>query len=143
MRKVDLNRGAQVEPGHNGRVSTRIVLIRHAAVDTDGRLCGSFDVPLTDAGRAHVKSAIDGYPKQPVPQALYASSLARALEVGSELGRAWGLDPRVVEWAREIHCGDAEGMPLQVLQRELPELWARNQAQTDERFAWPGGETYA
>jgi broad specificity phosphatase PhoE len=128
--------------GHNGYVSTRIVLIRHAAVDTTGRLCGSFDVPLNQAGRAHVKSIVEVHRKKPLPHALYTSSLTRALEVGSELGRAWNLEPQVVEWAREIHCGDVEGMPLQQLQRQFPELWACNEAQTDGGFAWPGGETY-
>jgi broad specificity phosphatase PhoE len=34
-------------------------------------------------------------------------------------------------------------MPLEVLQRTFPELWARNLAQDDEAFAWPGGEAYA
>ncbi len=33
-------------------------------------------------------------------------------------------------------------MPLERLQREFPDLWARNEAQTDDEFVWPGGETY-
>ena len=124
-------------------MTTRIVLIRHAAIDTGRRLCGSLDVPLAPAGRAHLKSVIEAERKKPVPHALYTSSLARAREVGLELGRAWDLEPRMVEWAREIHCGDVEGLPLHQLQRDLSALWARNQAQTDNGFAWPGGETYA
>jgi broad specificity phosphatase PhoE len=48
----------------------------------------------------------------------------------------------VAEWAREIHCGEIEGIPLDGLQREHPALWARNQAQVDDGFAWPGGESY-
>jgi broad specificity phosphatase PhoE len=67
----------------------------------------------------------------------------RALEVACALGRAWEIAPRLAEWAREIHCGDVEGMPLAQLQRDFPEMWARNEAQTDDAFAWPGGETYA
>jgi 2,3-bisphosphoglycerate-dependent phosphoglycerate mutase len=124
-------------------VTTRIKLIRHAAIDTGRRLCGSLDVPLTAAGRAHVHSLIDLGRKQPVPHALYSSSLTRAVEVASALGRSWSIEPRLVEWAREIHCGDLEGIPLHDLQRDHPEIWARNQAQTDDGFAWPGGETYA
>jgi alpha-ribazole phosphatase/probable phosphoglycerate mutase len=34
-------------------------------------------------------------------------------------------------------------MPLEQLQREFPNVWARNQAQVEDTFAWPGGETYA
>jgi broad specificity phosphatase PhoE len=46
-------------------------------------------------------------------------------------------------WAREIDCGDVEGMPLEHLQQRLPDVWTRNEAQLDDNFAWPGGETYA
>ena len=34
-------------------------------------------------------------------------------------------------------------MPFDQLRREFPALWVRNQAQTDDAFAWPGGESYA
>jgi broad specificity phosphatase PhoE len=53
------------------------------------------------------------------------------------------LEPQPAEWAREIHCGTVEGTPLAQLQHDLPEYWTRNEAQTDESFAWPGGESYA
>jgi broad specificity phosphatase PhoE len=33
-------------------------------------------------------------------------------------------------------------MLLDQLQRQFPDLWHRNQTQTDETFAWPGGEAY-
>ncbi len=54
----------------------------------------------------------------------------------------WGLEPHAADWAREIHCGDVEGMPLEQLRRDFPEAWSRNEAQTQDTFAWPGGETY-
>jgi broad specificity phosphatase PhoE len=125
------------------RVATCIVLVRHGLIDTASRLCGSFDVPLTHAGRAQVEAIVRQRPTAPVPDVLYTSTLRRASDVASALGRAWAREPRPVEWAREIHCGDVEGMPLVDLQRQCPELWARNLAQDDDAFAWPGGETYA
>ena len=82
-------------------------------------------------------------PTAPVPDVLYTSTLRRASDVAAALGRAWAREPRRVEWAREIHCGEVEGMPLEDLQRERPALWARNLAQNEDAFAWPGGETYA
>jgi broad specificity phosphatase PhoE len=63
--------------------------------------------------------------------------------VARELGRLWGLVPEPVDWAREIHCGDVEGMRLDELQRRFPDLWTRHEAQLENTFAWPGGETYA
>jgi broad specificity phosphatase PhoE len=79
----------------------------------------------------------------PPPDGLFTSTLGRAVEVAHELGRAWGLEPEPASWAREIDCGEFEGMPLERLQRDFPRLWSRNQAQVDDTFAWPGGETYA
>ena len=121
---------------------TRIVLIRHASTETDGRLCGSFDVPLSPVGQVQLEALVGRPPKQAAPVALGTSTLRRATEVAAALGRAWALEPQAAEWAREIHCGDVEGMPLQQLQRDFAELWRRNEAQADETFAWPGGESY-
>jgi broad specificity phosphatase PhoE len=42
----------------------------------------------------------------------------------------------------EIHCGEFEGRPIEDVRASYPGLWARNQAQNDEHFYWPGGETY-
>ncbi len=127
----------------NGNVSTRILLIRHASTDTGGRLCGSYDISLSPAGRAELEAHVRRVDGRVRPDALFTSTLRRAHEVACALGRAWGVDPQPAEWAREIHCGRVEGVPLQQLQRQLPELWARNEAQDDDGFAWPGGETYA
>ena len=124
-------------------MSTRLVLIRHAASDAGGRLCGSFDVPLTPAGRAQLRALLRQPRRRPVPDALITSALTRARDVAAALGRVWGLTPALADWAREIHCGDVEGMPLSKIEHELPEIWARNVAQADDAFAWPGGETYA
>ena len=118
------------------------MLIRHAPTDTAGRLCGTLDLPLTAAGRAQLIETIDRRPISKVPAALYTSPLTRAREVADALGRAWNLDPRLAPWAREIECGAVEGMPLDRLRRQYPDLWARNEAQDDETFAWPGGESY-
>jgi probable phosphoglycerate mutase len=126
----------------NGQVFTRIVLIRHGLTDSRSRLCGSFDVPLTPEGEARVHALLQYCARYAAPDALFTSTLTRARDVAMALGRAWTLEPQLAEWAREIHCGDVEGMPLAQLQRDFPDLWARNQAQVDDAFAWPGGETY-
>jgi broad specificity phosphatase PhoE len=124
-------------------VATHLVLIRHAAVDTQSRLCGSFDLPLSPAGRADLDALVGGPSRGEAPVALFTSTLKRATEVACGLGRVWGLEPEPAPWAREIDCGDAEGVLFEDLKKRLPEVWTRNQAQLDENFAWPGGETYA
>ena len=122
---------------------TRIVLIRHASTDTGSRLCGSFDVALSPAGQRQLREMIERPAHRAAPDALFTSTLARARQVADALAPVWMLRPHSADWAREIHCGELEGIPLQHLQREFPELWLRNEAQADETFAWPGGESYA
>lgn len=119
-----------------------MLLIRHASTDTGGRLCGWFDVPLSPEGRAQVDAIRPRLARRTAADVLLTSTLRRATHVADALGRVWELQPKPAEWAREIHCGAAEGMPLDQLQREFPDLWSRNEAQVDDTFAWPGGETY-
>ncbi len=126
----------------NDDMVTRILLIRHAPIDSGLRLCGSLDVPLSPIGERALQVLTERPPRR-IPDALFTSTLSRACAVAVALGRRWALSPQPAEWAREIHCGEFEGMPLEVIQRDFPELWARNAAQTDETFAWPSGETYA
>jgi broad specificity phosphatase PhoE len=123
-------------------VVTQILLIRHASTDTSGLLCGSFDVPLSPAGEVQLLELVARVPRQAAPNVLLTSTLRRARQVAAALGRAWALVPKPAAWAREIHCGDVEGMPLERLRREFGDLWMRNEAQNDETFAWPGGESY-
>jgi probable phosphoglycerate mutase len=77
------------------------------------------------------------------PDALYRSTLRRAQDVAAALGRVWMREPQRAEWAREIHCGDVEGMLLEDVRRRFPDLWARNEAQNDDTFAWSDGESYS
>ena len=119
-----------------------MVLIRHAAVDAGARLCGSLDLPLSPIGRADVRALLRRLTQAVAPEALLSSTLNRAKEVACELGHSWRLDVRLADWAREIDCGEFEGMPFAQLQRDFPDLWTRNEAQVDDAFGWPGGETY-
>jgi broad specificity phosphatase PhoE len=121
----------------------RIVLIRHASTETDGRLCGAFDVSLSTVGLDELAAVLGKTRTRRAPDVLLTSTLRRAHDVARALGRAWGLRPQLADWAREIHCGTVEGMRLDHVQREWPDHWRRNEAQADEGFAWPGGETYA
>lgn len=121
---------------------TRIALIRDASSDTGGRLCGSSDVPLSPAGQGELQARVGRLRGQAAPDALSASTWRRASDVAAAPGQVWGLEPQPAEWAREIHCGAVEGAPLVQLQRDLPEYWTRSEAQTDESFGWPGGESY-
>ena len=121
---------------------TSLLLIRHGDVDYGSRLCGACDVPLSPLGRVRLDALVKRSPAHPAPNALYTSPLTRARDVATALGRAWSLQPQIIDAVREIHCGSVEGMRLDDLQRLHPQLWASNTAQMDDEFRWPGGERY-
>jgi broad specificity phosphatase PhoE len=74
--------------------------------------------------------------------AIYASPLRRAWDTATAAGVALGVQPRRYDGLREICCGWLDGLQLADIRARFPTLWHRNLAQTDDRFAWPGGESY-
>jgi broad specificity phosphatase PhoE len=124
---------------------TRLVLIRHAHADTGtppGRLCGSFDVPLSRCGRAQIHALDNRRVRADRPGVMYTSPLTRARKTAWAISGLWQVRPRVHAALTEIHCGHVEGMWIPDVQREYPEVWKRNLEQADDDFAWPGGESY-
>lgn len=121
---------------------TRLLLIRHAHIDSRARLCGALDVPLSARGEAQLCELMTRTPRHPPPAALYTSPLGRARQVAAALAGIWNLPPRGCAAIGEIDCGMLEGEPFETLVREHRDLWARNTAQQDDDFTWPGGESY-
>ena len=124
---------------------TRLLLIRHAHVDTGpgaGRLCGWLDLPLSAKGERQVAELRQRELARERPHALYTSTLRRARDVATALGYLWDLAPHPLDSVREIHCGELEGRSIDELAHEERELMSRNAAQTDDDFTWPAGESY-
>lgn len=126
-------------------MATRFLLIRHAAIDTGNppRLCGTFDVPLSPRGRTQLRSLLARATPAAAPDALYTSPLSRARETAEACSRVWRLPVLEEPAFQEIHCGQLEGVPIEHIQRMHPDVWLRNNAQDDDAFRWPGGESYA
>jgi broad specificity phosphatase PhoE len=124
----------------------RLLLVRHAEAQCsrDGLalLCGSHDAALSECGRAQVERlrcrlASDNF------GALYSSPLQRAVETARAAPDPLLNDMRVLRSLAEIHCGAVEGMPLEHIRHSMPDYWRRNEAQDDDSFCWPRGETYS
>jgi broad specificity phosphatase PhoE len=124
---------------------SHFLLIRHAHVDigpAPGRLCGWLDLPLSAEGQRQVDALRDRRFVRERPDALYTSTLRRAREVAAALAEIWDLSPEPRDDLREITCGELEGLFIRDVARAHPGLLARNDAQTDDDFTWPGGESY-
>ncbi len=126
---------------------TRLILIRHGHTASNGGgagalLGGRTDVPLSPRGRDEVQRLRERLRGSAPFTAIVSSPLRRAWDTAAAL-RAAGLgDVRSCPALQEIDCGELDGLPLREVEHRFPDLWEKNRGQTDERFRWPGGESY-
>jgi len=98
--------------------------LRHgeAAWNAEGRLCGSTDVPLSDAGRRQAQLLARRL--QPIPvEALYSSPLSRALESARLIGEVIGHGPVVDHRLAELNYGAWEGRTFEEIKRADPAIY--------------------
>jgi broad specificity phosphatase PhoE len=123
-----------------------LLFIRHASAECMllGRpvLCGSYDARLSAEGQRQVHSLRSRLNREAPLDAAYVSPLRRAVETASAIPKPLHDQMRILRSLTEIHCGDVDGMPISEVQQRYPELWQENDAQQNENFSWPGGETY-
>ncbi len=126
---------------------TTLVLIRHAQAadrDPEGQLLlsGQVDLSLTRHGRMQAERLrhLDGHLRS--VQAIYTSTLRRAIDTARPLADELKLVPRAWPSLCEISCGRLDGMSVAQVRRDYPRLWHANIAQNNDDFCWPGGETY-
>jgi broad specificity phosphatase PhoE len=130
-RKLWRNRGV-------AETTCRLLLVRHATAEGNGRFQGHLDVPLTSAGRRELQLLCEKCSRYPV-RAVYSSDLRRARQTADAIVRNFGLDVEVRPELREIHFGQWEGLSWNQIARRFPRLatlWI-------ERFPLqtiPGGE---
>jgi broad specificity phosphatase PhoE len=123
---------------------TRLILIRHAHVDNGNggrRMCGWLDLPLSSTGEFQLQR-LRNEPSEFKPDAVYASSSARARLTAEALAANWRVQVSIDPDLREINSGALEGMVIDEVKHRFPELWRINASQDDSDFAWPDGETY-
>jgi broad specificity phosphatase PhoE len=49
---------------------------------------------------------------------------------------------RVLRSLAEVDCGVLDGLTIESVRRDHAGIWAENEAQSNDDFRWPGGETY-
>jgi broad specificity phosphatase PhoE len=115
-----------------------ILLARHGQTDFNAppvRIQGTLDPPLNDLGRAQAAQLADLVAGEGLA-ALYSSDMLRARETAGIVAARVGLEPVVEPRVRECAWGAWEGMLVDDIAREQPELW---QAWLDagESFRFP------
>jgi broad specificity phosphatase PhoE len=117
-------------------MAKRLVLVRHARVDTDGRLVGATDVPLDAIGRSQSQELAERLGRYG-PGACYCSPMQRCLETARA---ASPLPLRVDPDLREIDFGRWENRTFAEAVADSPETMKR-WAAFDPDFAFPQGES--
>lgn len=127
--------------------TTTILLVRHG--HTAGNAAGSHvimsgwtDLALSPEGIRQARRLAAYLAAGPALTVVYTSPLQRARETADEIARACAVPYILDGGLREINCGAADGMTIAAVQQHYPNEWARNLAQEDPDFRWPGGESY-
>ena len=129
-----------------GSLALRLLFIRHAHTSGNGGvgshavLQGRTDLPLSARGQEEVRLLRLRLRCESRFDAIYSSPLRRAVETAAPLNNLGEL--HLCSNLQEIDCGMLDGIPLEQVKREHPDLWASNLRQKDEQFRWPGGESY-
>jgi len=115
--------------------------LRHGETEwnAEGRLCGSTDVPLSDAGRHQARLLAMRFESIPI-DAVYSSPLGRALETARIVGDAVGRDLIVDHRLTELNYGNWEGSTFDEIRRNSPAIYRAWDADPATN-APPGGET--
>lgn len=122
---------------------TTLYLVRHGRTrsNADGLLTGSTDVPLDGLGLRQAERIAARIAELDRVDALLSSPLSRALATARAIGARIGREPELVPDLVEISFGDLEGLTVERIEAEHPEVAARMQDFDDHEFAWPGGES--
>jgi alpha-ribazole phosphatase len=107
--------------GSVAATTCRLLLVRHATAEGDGRFQGQRDVSLTSAGRRELRLLWDKCSRHPV-RAVYSSDLRRASQTADAVARQFGLSVEIRPELREMHFGQWEGLSWSQIVRRWPRL---------------------
>jgi 2,3-bisphosphoglycerate-dependent phosphoglycerate mutase len=120
-----------------------LYLIRHGRTESNVRRMfqGQLDTPLDSFGvkQAHLLAA--RVAEEIEADVLLSSPLQRALVTAQIVGASLGLEPIVIPELSEMAFGAMEGISIDRLEAEHPEIAAGMYDSDDDDFGWPEGET--
>jgi probable phosphoglycerate mutase len=104
-------------------------------------LHGSTDVPLNALGLKQAHLVADRLAREVSADALISSPLDRALTTARIIGERMNLEPTVKPGLSEMDFGALEGITIDALGRDYPEITDRLMDFDDYDLTWPKGES--
>lgn len=129
---------------HPTQGETTLYLIRHGQTlaNLNHQLVGTTDIPLDPLGERQARWLANRM-RDVQLDALLSSPLDRARATAAEIAGTTGLEPEIVPGLSEIHFGDAEGLTIEQVIMQFPEIASVIDDADDVAFAWPGGDSRA
>jgi 2,3-bisphosphoglycerate-dependent phosphoglycerate mutase len=126
-------------------MTTGLLLVRHGAIDPRGVMEGHTATPLNEVGRRQAALLARRLCRDRAVAAVYWSPLLRARQTAAAVLECMSTTPdpaRACPALAEIDCGEFNGVPLETVRHRAVRIWAANERHDDDRFCWPGGESY-
>jgi len=104
----------------------KLLFIRHgeSVANTEGRLQGQMDSPLTDRGREQAHALARRLVRERWPvDSIHSSDLCRAADTAGILGAALGAPVFLDDRLREYDVGVLTGLTRADIEQQYPELW--------------------
>ena len=136
-----MNNGGAVMRSRREQPACRLVLVRHAAAEGEGRFQGQADAQLSEEGRRQLPALGRKLGCYKITIA-YASDLRRARSTAAFAARRLGVRLEIRRGLREIDFGRWQGLSWEQVLEQSPQrarLWAKRFY--DRRI--PGGERFA
>lgn len=110
-------------------METTLIVVRHGETEwnSQGRIQGHFDSPLTAAGRAQAEALARSLAGEPIG-AIFASDLGRVRDTAAPTARALGLSVSTDLRLRERQLGVFQGLTFTEAAQAHPERFARFKA---------------
>lgn len=99
----------------------RVLLIRHAVAEGNGRFHGHTDMPLASEARQQIRALVRKVSRYPL-DVVYSSDLRRAHATAKAVARKFGTEVVVRPGLREMHFGCWEGLSWRQIARRFPRL---------------------
>lgn len=124
---------------------TKMVIVRHGqtAGNAGKLLHGWTDLPLDNVGQQQAQLVARRIANEIDAQAIISSPLARARATANAISNLTGLPVDERPELREMHFGDLEGLPVERLQLDHPEIAALALDPHNLTLQWPNGDHLA